>query len=169
MVSDRIVQILCRVDFPGLGIGFKKWQKLRKHGNPEPKAAGYMEVPGFDEYFINSEVNASEFRKKALELIDEATGAVVHRIENKPGQSGSVAVYNHLAQAFGGITREAALRGKDLSFDAQARSERIDWRGFSVTGVELDLDAAPADWQARIDLQQGLDATAEAYRREGWL
>lgn len=24
-------------------------------------------------------------------------------------------------------------------------------------------------WQARIDLQQGLDATAEAYRREGWL
>ena len=50
----------------------------------------------------------------ALELIDEATGAVVHRIENKPGQSGSVAVYNHLAQAFGGITREAALRGLEI-------------------------------------------------------
>lgn len=50
----------------------------------------------------------------ALELIDAATGAVVHRIENKPGQAGSLAVYNHLAQTFGSITPEAARHGLGL-------------------------------------------------------
>lgn len=35
-------------------------------------------------------------------------------IENKPGQAGSLAVYNHLAQTFGAITPEAAQRGLEL-------------------------------------------------------
>jgi hypothetical protein len=50
----------------------------------------------------------------ALQLIDPASGDVVHIIENKPGQIGSLAVYNYLAQAFGAITREAAARGLEL-------------------------------------------------------
>ncbi len=50
----------------------------------------------------------------ALQLIDAASGDVVHTIENKPGQIGSLAVYNHLAQSFGEITREAAARGLEL-------------------------------------------------------
>ncbi|HEX4892102.1 MAG TPA: DUF2322 family protein [Hyphomicrobiaceae bacterium] len=50
----------------------------------------------------------------ALQLIDEATGKVVDTIENKPGKSGSLAVYNHLAQSFGAINREAAARGLEL-------------------------------------------------------
>jgi hypothetical protein len=49
-----------------------------------------------------------------LQLIDAASGAVVHTIENKPGQTGSLAVYSHLAQTFGAITPLAAVRGLEL-------------------------------------------------------
>jgi hypothetical protein len=40
---------------------------------------------------------------QAIELVD-AAGAVVATIENKPGQTGSLAVYNHLGQLYGAIT-----------------------------------------------------------------
>ena len=50
---------------------------------------------------------------EAMELID-GTGEVVARIENKPGQAGSLAVYNHLAQIFGAITPDAARKGLEL-------------------------------------------------------
>lgn len=46
----------------------------------------------------------------AIQLID-AADAVVATIENKPGQAGSLAVYNHLAQIHGAITPEAATQG----------------------------------------------------------
>jgi hypothetical protein len=49
----------------------------------------------------------------AIQLID-AEGNVVATIENKPGQAGSLAVYNHLGQLFGAITAEAAKKGLDL-------------------------------------------------------
>ncbi|AUL99242.1 MAG TPA: DUF2322 family protein [Pseudothauera hydrothermalis] len=49
----------------------------------------------------------------AIELID-AEGAVVGRIENKPGQAGSLAVYNHLAQLYGAIGPDAAARGLEI-------------------------------------------------------
>ena len=48
-----------------------------------------------------------------IQLIDESD-AVVATIENKPGQGGSLAVYNHLAQTFGAITPEAAAKGLEL-------------------------------------------------------
>jgi len=48
----------------------------------------------------------------ALELIEN--DAVVATIENRPGQAGSLAVYNHLAQHYGAITPEAARRGLEL-------------------------------------------------------
>lgn len=50
----------------------------------------------------------------ALELIDAESGGVLHTIENKPGQIGSLTVYNHLASAFGAITPEAARHGLEL-------------------------------------------------------
>lgn len=50
---------------------------------------------------------------EAMELIDR-TGEVVARIENKPGQAGSLAVYNHLAQIFGAITPDAARKGLEM-------------------------------------------------------
>ena len=49
----------------------------------------------------------------ALNLID-ADDAVVATIENKPGQTGSLAVYNHLAQLYGAISPEAAKKGLEL-------------------------------------------------------
>lgn len=49
----------------------------------------------------------------AIELLD-GEGAIVATIENKPGQSGSVAVYNHLGQTFGAITADAAKKGLEL-------------------------------------------------------
>ena len=49
----------------------------------------------------------------ALNLID-AADAVVATIENKPGQAGSLAVYNHLGQLHGAITPEAATQGIEI-------------------------------------------------------
>ncbi|MCW0202922.1 MAG: DUF2322 family protein [Rhodanobacter thiooxydans] len=49
----------------------------------------------------------------ALQLID-AAGEVIATIENRPGQAGSLAVYNHLAQLHGAITSDAARQGLDL-------------------------------------------------------
>jgi hypothetical protein len=48
-----------------------------------------------------------------LELIDPS-GAAVATIENKPGQSGSVAVYHHLLLAHGRIDPAAAAAGLAL-------------------------------------------------------
>jgi hypothetical protein len=49
----------------------------------------------------------------AIQLLD-AEGAVVATIEHKPGQTGSLALYNHLGQTFGAITPEAAKKGLEL-------------------------------------------------------
>ncbi len=59
----------------------------------------------------------------ALQLIDADTGAIVDTLENKPGKSGSLAVYNHLAETFGAITPEAAARGLEL-FDEHTADAR---------------------------------------------
>jgi hypothetical protein len=49
----------------------------------------------------------------AIKLLD-AAGEEIAQIENKPGQAGSLAVYNHLAQTYGAITPEAAKKGLEL-------------------------------------------------------
>jgi len=49
----------------------------------------------------------------AIKLLD-AEGTEVAQIENKPGQAGSLAVYNHLAQIYGAISPEAARKGLEL-------------------------------------------------------
>jgi hypothetical protein len=48
-----------------------------------------------------------------MNLID-ADGTLAATIENKPGQAGSLAIYNHLAQLYGAITPEAARKGLEL-------------------------------------------------------
>ncbi len=59
----------------------------------------------------------------AIKLLD-AEGNEVAQIENKPGQAGSLALYNHLGQTFGAITPDAAKKGMELyaehTVDAQA-------------------------------------------------
>ena len=49
----------------------------------------------------------------ALELVD-AQGQVAARIENKPGQAGSLAVYAALATKHGSINAAAAQEGLDI-------------------------------------------------------
>ena len=49
----------------------------------------------------------------AINLLD-AEGNAVATIENKPGSAGSGAVYNHLAQTYGAITPQAALKGIEI-------------------------------------------------------
>lgn len=49
----------------------------------------------------------------AIELL-AADGSVAAIIENKPGQTGSLAVYNHLGQIYGAISVEAAKKGLEL-------------------------------------------------------
>ena len=46
--------------------------------------------------------------------LTNAAGEVVATIENKPGQAGSLAVYNHLGQIHGAITPEAATQGIEI-------------------------------------------------------
>lgn len=48
----------------------------------------------------------------ALQLWDG--DELVATIENKPGQAGSLAVYNHLAQLYGAIGVDAAKKGLEL-------------------------------------------------------
>ncbi|MDZ4251986.1 MAG: DUF2322 family protein [Sulfuritalea sp.] len=49
----------------------------------------------------------------AIQLLD-SEGKVTATIENKPGQTGSLSVYNHLGQIYGAITAEAAKKGLEL-------------------------------------------------------
>ncbi|MCF8198449.1 MAG: DUF2322 family protein [Sulfuritalea sp.] len=49
----------------------------------------------------------------AIQLLD-SDGAVCGTIENKPGQTGSLAIYNHLSQVYGAINNEAAKKGLEL-------------------------------------------------------
>jgi hypothetical protein len=49
----------------------------------------------------------------AINLLD-ADNLLAAAIENKPGSTGSLAVYNHLAQLYGAITPEAAKKGLEL-------------------------------------------------------
>jgi hypothetical protein len=49
----------------------------------------------------------------SIQLLD-SEGAVAATIENKPGQTGSLSVYNHLGQIYGAITAEAARKGLEL-------------------------------------------------------
>ena len=49
----------------------------------------------------------------SIQLLN-AADEVVATIENKPGQAGSLSVYNHLAQLYGAISPEAAKKGLEL-------------------------------------------------------
>jgi hypothetical protein len=49
----------------------------------------------------------------AVNLLDKQENMVA-TIENKPGSQGSLAVYNHLAQTYGSINREAAKKGLEI-------------------------------------------------------
>ncbi|MCX7168983.1 MAG: DUF2322 family protein [Proteobacteria bacterium] len=59
-----------------------------------------------------------------LQLLDAEDGSLVATIANQPGQAGSLAIYNHLAQHYGVISTDAAKKGLELYAEhtAEARS-----------------------------------------------
>jgi hypothetical protein len=70
-----------------------------------------MQLPSFNDKFAD---NLSQLpvvdTVVAIELADQS-GAPAGKIENKPGQAGSLRVYSWLAGTFGAITPEAAELG----------------------------------------------------------
>lgn len=70
-----------------------------------------MPLPSFsDKFSDNLSMIPAADTLAAIELTDQS-GATVARIENKPGQAGSLRVYAWLAETLGAITPEAAALG----------------------------------------------------------
>lgn len=86
-----------------------------------------MSLPSFSEKFSD---NLSLFpvmeTVAAIELVDQS-GASVAKIENKPGQAGSLRVYAWLAETLGAITPEAAELG--LKIYAEHTQDARDYPG----------------------------------------
>ena len=86
-----------------------------------------MQLPGFGEKFPdNLALLPAVDGVAAIELVDRS-GAQIGRIENKPGQAGSLRVYCWLAQTFGAITPEAAEVG--LKIYAEHTQDARDYPG----------------------------------------
>lgn len=70
-----------------------------------------MQLPSFSDKFSDNLALLPVLETvAAIELVDHA-GTPVAKIENKPGQAGSLRVYAWLAEALGAITTEAAELG----------------------------------------------------------
>ncbi|MYM66341.1 DUF2322 family protein [Pseudoduganella sp. FT55W] len=70
-----------------------------------------MQLPDFsDKFSDNLALLPAMDTVAAIELVDQS-GAAVAKIENKPGQAGSLRVYGWLAGKLGAITPEAAELG----------------------------------------------------------
>ncbi|NRR34113.1 DUF2322 family protein [Oxalobacteraceae bacterium] len=70
-----------------------------------------MQPPNFsDKFSDNLALLPSMATVAAIELVDQS-GAPVAKIENKPGQAGSLRVYCWLAETLGAISPEAAEVG----------------------------------------------------------
>lgn len=85
------------------------------HGNPEPKRAGYMEVPGFTDYHVRDNETAEAFRKKALELMDE----------------GKIVVIGYERLAYGGGEGYVTLMVKERDQRGELYDEKTDQVGQS--------------------------------------
>ncbi|MEY4427907.1 MAG: hypothetical protein RLZZ182_596 [Pseudomonadota bacterium] len=79
----------------------------------------------------------------ALELVD-AQGQVAARIENKPGQAGSLAVYAALADKHGSINAAAAQEGLDIYAEHTADARVNPGKHPNIDRLIAIVDGAPA-------------------------
>ncbi len=79
----------------------------------------------------------------ALELVD-AQGQVTSRIENKPGQAGSLAVYAALADKHGSINAAAAQEGLDIYAEHTADARVNPGKHPNIDRLIAIVDGAPA-------------------------
>ncbi|WP_035057417.1 DUF2322 family protein [Andreprevotia chitinilytica] len=86
----------------------------------------------------------------ALELLDGET--LIARIENKPGQAGSVRVYHALYQEFGAIDTIAADKGLRLYAEHTADAEAFPGKHPNIDRlIALAQDGKP--WAVRLVTQ----------------
>src|SRR5574340_1359884 len=97
----------------------------------------------------------------AIELIDN--GEVAARIENKPGQTGSLAVYNHLAQTYGAITAEAARKGLELYAEHVEEARAHPGKHPNIDRL-LELANAPRTLRVKHIFAAALDCPRHARR-----
>lgn len=104
-----------------------------------------MQLPSFNDKFSdNLALLPALDTVAAIELVDQS-GITLAKIENKPGQAGSLRVYGWLAETFGAITPEAAELGLNIyaehTQDARAnpgKHPNID-RLFNIQTAEQSL------------------------------
>ena len=89
----------------------------------------------------------------AIEVLD-ADGNVIDTVENKPGKSGSVKVYNHLAAVYGALTPEAASAGLTIfaehTEDARANPGKHPERGPPRAGARLRQSPRTSQRSVRV-------------------
>jgi hypothetical protein len=85
---------------------------------------------------------------RRIDLVD-SQGAVVASIENQPGKQGSLAVYQYLKQAFGGLDAKAAEHG--LAVFAEHTADARDRPG-AHPNVDRLLNIAAGGAPLRIDV-----------------
>lgn len=83
-----------------------------------------------------------------IDLVGE-DGAVIATIENQPGKQGSLAVYNHLKQAFGRLDAKAAEHGLDLFAEHTADARE---RPGAHPNIDRLLDIAAGGAVMRIEI-----------------
>lgn len=104
-----------------------------------------MQLPSFsDKFSDNLSLLPAMDAVAAIELVDQS-GTAVAKIENKPGQAGSLRVYCWLAETLGAITPEAAEVGLKIyaehtqdARDNPGKHPNID-RLFSIKTAEQTL------------------------------
>ena len=86
-----------------------------------------MQLPNFSDKFSDNLAQLPVMDAvAAIELVDQS-GMPVAKIENKPGQAGSLRVYGWLAETLGAITPEAAELG--LKIYAEHTQDARDYPG----------------------------------------
>ena len=86
-----------------------------------------MQLPNFSDKFSDNLAQLPVMDAvAAIELVDQS-GTPVAKIENKPGQAGSLRVYGWLAETLGAITPEAAELG--LKIYAEHTQDARDYPG----------------------------------------
>ncbi len=92
----------------------------------------------------------------ALQLLDAADGSLVATIENKPGQVGSLIIYNHLGQLFGAITADAAKKGLELYAEHVEEARASPGKHPNIDRL-LQLLAAPRTLRVKQLFSTGLE------------
>lgn len=92
----------------------------------------------------------------AIDLLD-GDGQIMATIENKPGQTGSLAVYNHLGQIYGLINAEAARKGLELYAEHTIDARANPGKHPNIDRLIALADAGVGKWRLAHRYATGID------------